>query len=114
MQEVQRFPNNVKLLQQYLSDDNFNSSVRAIPGEGTNIHIWILGSNTDSAFLAAELGLPCAFASHFAPQQLMPVLQIYRERFKPSDQLEKPYEMPGINVIASDTDNQAEYLATSM
>ncbi len=114
MQEVQRFPENVKLLQQYLSADNQNSKVRAIPGEGTNVPIWILGSSTDSAYLAAELGLPYAFASHFAPQQLMPAIRIYRQRFKPSKQLEKPYVMPGINVVAADTDDQAEYLSSSM
>ncbi|MEX0773109.1 MAG: LLM class flavin-dependent oxidoreductase [Balneolales bacterium] len=114
MREVQRFPENVKLLQRYLSAENQNSKVRAIPGEGTHIPIWILGSSTDSAILAAELGLPYVFASHFAPQQLMPALRIYREHFKPSGQLEKPYVMPTINVIAADTDQQAEYLSTSM
>lgn len=114
MREVQRFPENVKLLQRYLSGDNKNSSVRAIPGEGTQIPIWILGSSTDSAFLAAELGLPYAFASHFAPQQLMPALRIYRERFKPSKQHEKPYFMPCVNIIAADTDDEADYLSTSM
>lgn len=80
MREVQRFPENVKKLQQYLSSDNKGSSVRAIPGEGTDVPIWILGSSTDSAFLAAELGLPYTFASHFAPQQLMPALRIYRKQ----------------------------------
>lgn len=114
MREVQRFPENVKLLQQYLSADNRQSSVRAIPGEGTNVPIWILGSSTDSAYLAAEFGLPYAFASHFAPHQLLPAIRIYRERFKPSVQLEKPYVMPGINVVTADTDEQAVYLATSM
>lgn len=114
MREVQRFPENVKQLQKYLSTDNANSKVRAIPGEGTEVPVWILGSSTDSAFLAAELGLPYAFASHFAPQQLMPALRIYREQFKPSRQLDRPYVMPGINVVAADTDEQAEYLATSM
>ncbi|WP_340105189.1 LLM class flavin-dependent oxidoreductase [Rhodohalobacter sp. 8-1] len=114
MREVQRFPENVKQLQRYLSSDNKNSSVRAIPGEGTNIPIWILGSSTDSAFLAAELGLPYAFASHFAPQQLLPAIRIYRERFKPSKQLSEPYVMPCINVIAADTDAEANYLSTSM
>lgn len=113
-QQVQRFPENVKMLQQYLSDNNQHSKVRAFPGEGTNVPVWILGSSTDSAFLAAELGLPYAFASHFAPQQLMPAIRIYRERFKPSAQLSKPYVMPGINVVAANTDEQAEYLATSM
>jgi luciferase family oxidoreductase group 1 len=114
MSEVQQFPENVKLLQQYLSSENRNAKVRAIPGEGTEIPIWILGSSTDSAFLAAELGLPYAFASHFAPQMLMQALRIYRERFKPSDQLEKPCFMPCINIIAADTDAEAEYLSTSM
>lgn len=114
MREVQRFPENVKKLQQYLSSDNVGSSVRAIPGEGTDVPIWILGSSTDSAFLAAELGLPYAFASHFAPQQLMPALRIYRERFKPSKQLSEPYVMPCVNVIAAVTDAEADYLSTSM
>jgi alkanesulfonate monooxygenase SsuD/methylene tetrahydromethanopterin reductase-like flavin-dependent oxidoreductase (luciferase family) len=78
------FPQIVQQLQKYLSKDNRDSKVRAFPGEGTEVPIWILGSSTDSAFLAAELGLPYAFASHFAPQQLVPALRIYRERFKPS------------------------------
>lgn len=114
MKEVQGFPGNVVMLQKYLSDKNKSSKVRAIPGEGTNIPIWILGSSTDSAFLAGELGLPYVFASHFAPQQLIPALRIYRDHFKPSDQLERPYVMPTINIIAADTDQQAEYLSTSM
>src|SRR6056297_106720 len=114
MSQVQQFPQNVKQLQRYLSAENKNSTVRAIPGEGTHIPLWILGSSTDSAFLAAELGLPYAFASHFAPQQLMPAIRIYRERFKPSKQLDKPYIMPCINVIAADTDAEADYLSTSM
>ena len=114
LQEVHRFPENVKQLQKYLSESNKNSKVRAIPGEGTNIPIWILGSSTDSAYLAAELGLPYAFASHFSPQQLMPAQRIYRENFQPSDQLEKPRFMPCINIIAADTDKEAEYLSTSM
>ena len=79
MREVQRFPQNVKQLQKYLSSENKSNKVRAIPGEGTNIPIWILGSSTDSAHLAAELGLPYVFASHFAPQQLVPALLIYRD-----------------------------------
>lgn len=114
MQQVQKFPEHVRLLQHYLSGENRNGKVRAIPGEGTEIPIWILGSSTDSAFLAAELGLPYAFASHFAPQQLMPALRIYRERFQPSDQLKQPYFMPCINIIAAETDEQADYLSTSM
>jgi luciferase family oxidoreductase group 1 len=114
MQEVRNFPQNVRQLQKYLSSNNSESKVRAFPGEGTEVPIWLLGSSTDSAFLAAELGLPYAFASHFAPQQLIPALRIYRERFKPSGQLEEPYFMPCVNLIASDTDEQAEFLSTSM
>lgn len=112
MQEVYNFPDNVALLQNYLSKEN-TDKVRAFPGEGTEVPIWILGSSTDSAHLAAKLGLPYAFASHFAPQQLMDGIRIYRDNFQPSKQLEKPYVMAGINVIAADTNEQAEYLSTS-
>lgn len=114
IQQTQQFPQNVRLLQHYLSDDNKNGKVRAIPGEGTNIPIWILGSSTDSAYLAAEFGLPYAFASHFAPQQLMNAIEIYKSRFKPSDQLEKPYVMVAVNAILSEDSDRAELLATSM
>jgi luciferase family oxidoreductase group 1 len=114
MQQVHKFPQLVQQLQKYLSKDNIDSKVRAFPGEGTEVPIWILGSSTDSAFLAAELGLPYAFASHFAPQQLVPALRIYRERFKPSGQLDQPCFMPCVNVIIADTDEEAEYLSTSM
>ena len=114
MQRVQEFPMLVQQLQKYLSKDNSKSKVRAFPGEGTEVPIWIMGSSTDSAFLAAELGLPYAFASHFAPQQLMPALRIYQERFKPSDQLDQPWFMPVVNVIVADTDVEAEFLSTSM
>ncbi|HEX6981326.1 MAG TPA: LLM class flavin-dependent oxidoreductase [Balneolaceae bacterium] len=114
IQAVQRFPQNVRQLQQYLSADNKNSKVRAIPGEGTNIPLWMLGSSTDSAHLAAALGLPYVFASHFAPQQLMSALRIYREKFSPSGQLSEPYVMPCVNIVTADTDEEAEYLSTSM
>ncbi|NBC66906.1 MAG: MsnO8 family LLM class oxidoreductase [Bacteroidetes bacterium] len=114
MKEVQRFPENVKRLKTYFSSDNSSNKVRAIPGEGTNVPIWILGSSTDSAHLAAELGLPYVFASHFAPQQLIPALRIYRNQFKPSRQLDEPYVMPCVNIILADMDEQAEYLSTSM
>lgn len=113
MREVYNFPKNVELLQKYLSADNSDSKVRAFPGEGTEVPLWVLGSSTDSAHLAAKLGLPYAFASHFAPQQLLEAIRIYREEFKPSAQLDEPYVMAGINVIAADTTEQAEYLATS-
>lgn len=114
MQQVNDFPQHVQQLQKYLSKDNSDSKVRAFPGEGTEIPIWILGSSTDSAHLAAQLGLPYAFASHFAPQQLMPALRIYREEFTPSRQLTEPYVMPCVNVITANTDEEADYLATSM
>jgi len=114
LQQVKNFPQNVRRIQKYLSSDNSESKVRAIPGEGTEVPIWILGSSTDSAFLAAEMGLPYAFASHFAPQQLSAALRIYRKRFKPSAQLDEPYFMPCVNVIIADTNKQAEFLSTSM
>lgn len=107
------FSGNVQELQKYLSAANATAAVRAIPGEGLDIPIWILGSSTDSAYLAAELGLPYAFASHFAPAQLFEAIAIYRKHFKPSAQLAQPYVMPCVNVIAADTDAEAQKLATS-
>ena len=112
VQQVRQFPDNVKQLQQYFSSDNSNK-IKAIPGQGTNVPLWILGSSTDSAHLAAAFGLPYVFASHFSPQQLMPALQVYRDKFQPSEQLKEPYVMPCINVVAADTDEQAQYLSTS-
>lgn len=107
------FPEQVQELQQYLSFDNHTGPVRAIPGEGLDIPIWILGSSTDSAYLAAAMGLPYAFASHFAPAQLHAALGIYRKHFKPSEFLQAPHTMACINVIAADTDAAANRLATS-
>jgi len=107
------FPKNVKELQKYLSASNVTASVRAIPGEGLDIPIWILGSSTDSAYLAASLGLPYAFASHFAPSQLFEAIAIYRKNFQPSAQLDKPYVLTCVNVIAANTDGEAARLATS-
>jgi luciferase family oxidoreductase group 1 len=107
------FPSNVEELQRYLSEGNKNGRVRAFPGEGLDIPIWILGSSTDSAYLAASLGLPYAFASHFAPAQLHNALAIYRRNFKASAQLKEPYVIACVNVIAADTDYEAERLATS-
>lgn len=107
------FPKNVQELQTYLSASNRNARVRAIPGEGLDIPIWILGSSTDSAHLAAALGLPYAFASHFAPAQLHAALAIYHQNFRPSIHLKEPHTMACVNVIAADTDQEAEKLATS-
>ncbi|MDR6879163.1 LLM class flavin-dependent oxidoreductase [Bacillus sp. 3255] len=87
--------------------------VRAVPGEGANIPIWLLGSSGFSAQLAGQLGLPFAFASHFAPDFLLPALELYRGGFRPSEALERPYAMVGINIIAADTDAEAHRLATS-
>jgi len=87
--------------------------VRAVPGEGLNIPIWLLGSSGFSAELAGQLGLPFAFASHFAPDYLLPALQLYRGQFRPSEALAEPYVMIGINIIAADTDAEAQRLATS-
>ena len=107
------FPAQVQELQQYFSYDNHTGPVRAIPGEGLDIPLWILGSSTDSAYLAAAMGLPYAFASHFAPAQLHAALKIYRQHFKPSEFLDAPYTMACVNVIAADTDAAAQRLATS-
>jgi luciferase family oxidoreductase group 1 len=87
--------------------------VQAVPGAGSNVPLWILGSSTYGAQLAAALGLPYAFASHFAPDDLMPALETYRKNFKPSAQLDKPYAMVGANVIVADTDAEAQRIFTS-
>ncbi|MES2827781.1 MAG: LLM class flavin-dependent oxidoreductase [Bacteroidota bacterium] len=108
------FPKDVLKLKQYFSAENSNSSVRAIPGEGLDIPIWILGSSTDSAHLAAAMGLPYAFASHFAPAQFLTAIDIYRNNFKPSAQLQQPYVLACVNVVAADTDAEANRLATSL
>lgn len=108
------FPQDVLKLQAYFSADNSKSSVRAIPGEGLDIPIWILGSSTDSAHLAAALGLPYAFASHFAPAQFSTAINIYRQNFKPSAELKEPYVLACVNVVAADTDAEANRLVTSL
>ncbi len=108
------FPQNVLKLQTYFSEENKTAKVRAIPGEGLNIPIWILGSSTDSAELAGVLGLPYAFASHFAPAQFKDALHLYRKNFRPSAYLKKPYLMACVNMIAADMDEEANKLATSL
>jgi len=108
------FPGDVAKLQQLFSADNHVSNVRAIPGEGLDIPIWILGSSTDSARLAAEKGLPYAFASHFAPAYFEQAISIYRNNFKPSPFLREPYVMACVNVVAADTDERAEVLSSSV
>jgi luciferase family oxidoreductase group 1 len=91
-----------------------NQAVRAVPGAGLRVPIWLLGSSTFSAQLAAMLGLPFAFASHFAPAALLQALHVYRTRFQPSEYLREPYAMVGVNVFAADTDAEARRLMTSL
>ncbi|MCB8819879.1 LLM class flavin-dependent oxidoreductase [Microvirga rosea] len=107
------FPQDVLELQALLGPLQDGQAVQAVPGTDTNVPIWILGSSLFGAQLAAMLGLPYAFASHFAPNALMQALHVYRERFQPSKQLDKPYAMVGLNVIAAETDEEARYLFTS-
>jgi luciferase family oxidoreductase group 1 len=108
-----RFPQDVVELQAYFAPALSDQLVQAVPAAGTDVPLWILGSSTFGAALAAELGLPYAFASHFAPQQLLTALEIYRERFKPSAQLQRPYAAVGVNIIAAETDREAKRLATT-
>lgn len=107
------FPNDVVELQGLLGPPVENQSIHAIPGEDTNVPLWILGSSLYGAQLAAMLGLPYAFASHFAPQAMKEAVSIYRERFKPSAQLSKPHVMIGCNVVVSDTEDEARKLFNS-
>ena len=110
--DANQFPDDVVELMNYFK--GANGRVRAVPGEGLRIPIWILGSSLFGAQLAAMLGLPYAFASHFAPQMMMEAIRVYRERFEPSEQLDTPYVMLGFNVFAADSDEQAQLLATSV
>ncbi|AMY07022.1 Alkanal monooxygenase alpha chain [Luteitalea pratensis] len=107
------FPQDVLELQAYLAPSAPGQRIEAVPGAGTQVPIWILGSSLFGAQLAAELGLPFGFASHFAPQHLDAALSIYRERFKPSRQLAAPYAVVGVNIIAAESDAEARRLATS-
>lgn len=107
------FPEDVLELQAYLAPARPGQMIEAVPGSGTEIPLWILGSSLFGAQLAAQLGLPYGFASHFAPQALDRALQIYRERFRPSKQQATPYALVGLNVIAAETDEEARFLATS-
>jgi luciferase family oxidoreductase group 1 len=110
--DANQFPNDVVELMAYFRGEN--GRVRAIPGEGATIPLYILGSSLFGAQLAAMLGLPYAFASHFAPQMMMEAISLYRERFEPSEQLDRPYVMLGFNCFAADTDEEAALLSTSI
>lgn len=111
--DADEFPQDVLELQDYMCDEP-RQRVLAVPGLGAKVPLWILGSSLFGAQLAAHLGLPYAFASHFAPQMMMQAVAFYRDNFKPSAQLAKPYVMLGYNVFAADTDDEAQLLATSM
>ena len=110
---AESFPHDVLELQSYLEPAEPGQRVQAVPGAGSRVPLWILGSSTFGAALAAELGLPYAFASHFAPASLQTALEVYRARFKPSAQLDAPYAMVGVNIIAAETDDEARRLATT-
>jgi luciferase family oxidoreductase group 1 len=110
---AENFPQDVLELQAFLAPVGAGQRIEAVPGSGTDVPLWILGSSLFGAHLAAALGLPYGFASHFAPQALHQALEVYRATFKPSEQLDKPYALVGFNVIAADTDEEARHLATS-
>ena len=112
--EEQGFPRDVQELQAYLGDGGPDQPVRAIPGIGTRVPIWLLGSSLYSAQLAAYLGLPFAFASHFAPDMLLQALQVYRSTYRPSTEWPRPHAMVGVNVIAAEGDDEAAWLFTSL
>jgi luciferase family oxidoreductase group 1 len=112
MSDADEFPHDVVELMDLMSDEP-RQHIRAIPGTGAKVPVWILGSSLFGSQLAAMLGLPYAFASHFAPDQLIPALEIYRSRFKPSAQLAQPHAMVGVNIIAADTEREARRLATT-
>ncbi|WP_299664762.1 LLM class flavin-dependent oxidoreductase [uncultured Psychromonas sp.] len=110
----EQFPEDILELQGYLEDKTSSvKAIRAVPGEGTKVPLWILGSSLYGAQLAAHLGLPFAFASHFSPDALAQAVQVYRENFKPSKQLAQPYLMFSVNVFAADSNEEAEFIRTS-
>jgi luciferase family oxidoreductase group 1 len=112
--DVDRFPQDVIELMAYFRQAQPGQLVRAVPGAGLDVPLWILGSSTFGAQLAAALGLPYAFASHFAPAQMEEAIALYRAQFEPSEQLDKPYVMLGLNVVAAETDAAARQLFTSL
>jgi luciferase family oxidoreductase group 1 len=112
--DVNQFPTDVVELLEYFHPAEEGRRVRAIPGEGLDIPVWILGSSLFGAQLAAMLGLPYAFASHFAPAQMMDAIKVYRDTFRPSPQLDRPYVMLGFNAFAADSDEEGLLLASSM
>jgi luciferase family oxidoreductase group 1 len=111
---AERFPRDVQELQLFLGPVEIDQGIQAVPGANTRVPIWILGSSTYGAQVAAILGLPYAFASHFAPDALLDAVAIYRERFKPSEQLDRPYAMVGVQLVAAETDAEARRLFTTV
>ena len=111
---AEQFPDDVAELRAFFEPVQPGQRIRAVPGAGLKVPLWILGSSLYGAQVAAHFGLPYAFASHFAPDALDQALDVYRERFKPSEQLQKPYAMPCVNVVAADTDKEARRLFTSV
>ena len=114
MQAAQSFPHELEKIQKYFAKENATQKVRATIAEGVEVPVYILGSSTDSAHLAARKGLPYAFASHFATTHLWDAIAIYRKEFQPSKELGNPYIMAGVNIIIADTDEEAERLSTSL
>src|SRR5437763_5518193 len=114
LQSEESFPQEVLELMGYFRPVEPGQRVQAVPGAGLDVPIWILGSSTYGAQLAAMLGLPFSFASHFAPAMLMQAIDIYRQRFRPSEQLSAPYVMLGVTVVAGETDEEARYLFSSL
>src|SRR5690554_1533393 len=113
-ESAEHFPQDVQELLMYLDDPKPGQHIRAVPGAGSHVPVWILGSSLFGAQLAAHLGLPYAFASHFAPDYLQQALQAYHQNFKPSKYLAKPYTMAAVNVFAADTEAEAKYMKSSM
>jgi luciferase family oxidoreductase group 1 len=112
--DPEHFPRDVLELKEYFAPPAPGQRIMAIPGAGLKVPLWILGSSLFGAHVAAALGLPFAFASHFAPAMMMQALEVYRARFQPSEQLDRPYAMLGFNVFAAESDEEARFLATSM
>ena len=112
--DIDRFPNDVVELMEYFQAAQPGQLIRAVPGEGLDVPVWILGSSLYGAQLAALLGLPFAFASHFAPAELDRAMAIYRQQFQPSERLDRPYAIAALGVVAADTDEEARFLATSL
>lgn len=108
---VYTFPDDINALLTYFGPEEYQDYVKAYPGVGTNTPIYILGSSTDSAYLAAKLGLPYVFAAHFAPRYMEEAISIYRDRFTPSEYLDSPYMMICLNVIAAESDEEAKFEA---